>query len=58
LPYRKDEVWAPAPDIRRIREHIGWQPVIGLQQGLERTVAWYRANRHFYASAPCTTPLS
>ena len=58
LPYRKDEVWTPAPDIRRIREHIGWQPVIGLQQGLERTVAWYRANRHLYASAPSTTPLS
>ncbi len=48
LPYRQNEVWAPSPDTRRIRELVGWRPVISLEQGLDRTVAWYRANRHLY----------
>jgi len=52
LPYRSNEVWATAPDIRRIRERIGWCPIISLQQGLERTIDWFRANRHLYSAAP------
>jgi nucleoside-diphosphate-sugar epimerase len=48
LPYRKDEVFAPAPDTRRIREKLGWRPLVDLDQGLERTVAWFRANRALY----------
>jgi UDP-glucose 4-epimerase len=32
------------PDISKMRA-LGWSPVVGLDEGLERTVAWYRANR-------------
>ena len=31
-------------DISRIRHELGWSPTIGLRQGLERTVALYRAS--------------
>jgi len=48
LPYRRDEVFAPAPDTRHIREKLGWRPLIDLDQGLERTVTWFRANRQLY----------
>jgi nucleoside-diphosphate-sugar epimerase len=31
-------------DIDRIAEDLGWRPTIGLRQGLEQTVAFYRAH--------------
>jgi dTDP-glucose 4,6-dehydratase len=30
------------PDIRRARELLGWEPVVSVTAGLERTVAWAR----------------
>jgi UDP-glucuronate 4-epimerase len=38
------ETWA---DITRAREWLGWQPLVGWSDGLERTVRWYRENRDF-----------
>jgi UDP-glucuronate decarboxylase len=29
------------PDISRAKQLLGWQPKVGLQQGLERTIAWF-----------------
>ena len=29
------------PDIGKAERLLGWQPRIGLQQGLERTIAWF-----------------
>ena len=48
LAYRPHEIWAPAPDIRRARERLGWQSTHDLQTGLEKTVAWFRQNIHHY----------
>ncbi len=31
------------PDITRARELLGWQPTVGLRQGLERTIAYFDA---------------
>jgi CDP-glucose 4,6-dehydratase len=28
----------------RLRALTGWEPRVGLDEGLERTVAWYRAH--------------
>jgi dTDP-glucose 4,6-dehydratase len=30
------------PDISRARQLLGWEPVIGLEEGLNRTIAWFR----------------
>ncbi len=32
------------PDISKMRA-LGWSPEVGLDEGLERTVAWYREHR-------------
>jgi dTDP-glucose 4,6-dehydratase len=30
------------PDISRARERLGWQPAIGIEEGLRRTIEWFR----------------
>ena len=37
-----------AIDPRRIREELGWRPSVTLEEGLERTVAWYLANEGWW----------
>jgi UDP-glucuronate decarboxylase len=38
-----DDPMQRQPDITRARQILGWQPTISLDQGLERTVAYFRA---------------
>jgi CDP-glucose 4,6-dehydratase len=33
-------------DFGKLRELTGWQPQVGLEDGLERTVEWFRAHPH------------
>jgi UDP-glucose 4-epimerase len=35
-------------DITKIRNHVGWEPVTPLEEGLRRTLAYYQAYRHHY----------
>lgn len=35
-------------DIGKLRRLTGWEPRVGLREGLERTVAFYRERRHEY----------
>jgi dTDP-glucose 4,6-dehydratase len=37
-----------ALDPSRIREELGWTPIVGLDGGLASTVAWYRENRAWW----------
>jgi len=37
-----------ALDASRIADELGWQPKIGLEQGIARTVAWYLENRDWW----------
>ena len=30
------------PDITVARARLGWEPVVGLEEGLSRTIAWFR----------------
>jgi UDP-glucuronate 4-epimerase len=39
--------WA---NIAKAEEMLGWRPAIDLDEGLKRTVAWYRENREFVRS--------
>ncbi len=37
-----------AIDPSRIRDELGWRPSVTLEQGLEKTVAWYLANESWW----------
>ena len=37
-----------AIDPTRIRDELGWRPSVTLEQGLERTVAWYLDNEAWW----------
>lgn len=42
LPYRPDQVMHLQADISRLRAATGWEPKVGLKEGLKKTVAWYK----------------
>jgi nucleoside-diphosphate-sugar epimerase len=42
LPYRPTEIWRMYADSTRARELLGWKPEVSLDEGLRRTVAWFR----------------
>ena len=44
-PLPKDDPCRRRPDITRARELLGWEPIVPLAQGLERTVAYFRGAR-------------
>jgi nucleoside-diphosphate-sugar epimerase len=37
-------------DSSRLRRTVGWEPAIGLREGLARTVAYYRAHLAEYVA--------
>ena len=41
-PLPADDPRQRRPDITRSRAHLGWQPTIDLEEGLRRTVDWFR----------------
>lgn len=42
LPYRTYELMESQADIRSVREDIGWTPVTTVEDGLNKTIKWYR----------------
>jgi len=38
----KDDPQTRRPDITKARRLLGWEPRIGLEEGLSRTIAWFR----------------
>ena len=41
-PLPIDDPGLRRPDIALARTELGWEPVIDLRRGLERTIAWFR----------------
>jgi nucleoside-diphosphate-sugar epimerase len=41
-PLPVDDPTQRRPDITLAREQLGWEPVVPLREGLERTAAWFR----------------
>lgn len=44
----KSEVERLLADNSLARELLGWEPRVGLKEGLESTIQWIRENRHWY----------
>lgn len=42
LPYRPTEIWRMYADSSRGRETLGWKPKVSLEEGLKRTIEWFR----------------
>jgi UDP-glucose 4-epimerase len=48
IPYRPDQIMHLQADITKLQDATGWSPRVGLDEGLRRTVDWYRKNRECY----------
>ena len=44
-PLPQDDPLQRRPDITKARELLGWSPVVGLREGIERTVADLRSRK-------------
>jgi dTDP-glucose 4,6-dehydratase len=42
-PLHYADVELRIPNVKKAREVLGWEPQVELDDGLERTIAWYRA---------------
>jgi nucleoside-diphosphate-sugar epimerase len=51
LPYRPTEIWRMRADNQLAKRELGWAAQVSLDEGLERTVAWYRKFLEVYSSA-------
>lgn len=38
----KDDPARRKPNIRKVRNELGWEPVMGFQEGLNKTIDWFR----------------
>jgi len=41
-PLPIDDPKVRCPDITRARQHLGWSPAVGLDEGLSRAIEWFR----------------
>jgi dTDP-glucose 4,6-dehydratase len=41
-PLPEDDPRVRRPDIARAREVLGWEPRVGFEEGMRRTIAWFR----------------
>jgi UDP-glucuronate decarboxylase len=44
LPLPVDDPRRRKPDIARAKELLDWSPTVSLAEGIERTIAWFRAD--------------
>ena len=44
IPRPEDDPMVRQPDITLAREHLGWEPRVEYEEGLERTIGWFRTH--------------
>jgi nucleoside-diphosphate-sugar epimerase len=44
-PLPKDDPTRRKPDITKAKKLLGWEPAVGLKQGLEKTIEWFKNGR-------------
>ena len=44
IPYRKNEIMKSEANIEKLKNDIGWEPIISLEKGLKQTIEWYKRN--------------
>ena len=49
VEYRKNDLWSPQPSIEKISAQLRWQPMVSLEEGIERTIEWFRDNYKKYS---------
>ncbi len=42
VPYQSDQIMHLQADISRLQRATGWVPQVNLDEGLKRTVSWYK----------------
>jgi dTDP-glucose 4,6-dehydratase len=45
LPRPVDDPTVRRPDISRARTILGWEPQVGVEEGLRRTIEWFRTQK-------------
>ena len=48
VPYRPDQIMHLQADTSRLKKATGWSPQVHLDEGLARTVAWFKENKWRY----------
>jgi len=44
VPYRKDQIMHLEANIEKISSQLDWEPIIGIDNGLKKTIDWWRSN--------------
>jgi nucleoside-diphosphate-sugar epimerase len=47
LPPARADMTANLADVSKAGEKLGWEPAISLEEGIDRTIQWYRLNREW-----------
>ncbi len=56
VPRPEDDPCVRQPDISLARAVLGWQPRVGLEEGLQRTINWFRTAHRPSVPAPARDP--
>lgn len=48
LPYRPTEIWRMVSDNRKAKKLLGWTPDVALEDGLLKTIEWYKKFNHLF----------